>query len=339
MKQRDNYWDTLKWVLMALVVFGHVLGAAPYPAGSAKLAVSNCIYLFHMPLFIFVSGRFSVVHDRRRYLRGILRLLETYLVFQLLLGALNLYNGETTLSTALTCPYFALWYLMSLIGWRLLVLMIPPNWLMRRKVLSVAIGFAISLIAGMLPVGKAFSLQRTLAFLPFFMAGYVSANLDVKAFVKRIPLPVALLLIAVPVALVVHYNCRMGLFLRHTLYYSFPYNMETGIQLRRCLLTRGICLTAAVMASIGIMRLVGSAEQLAQWGRSTLFIYIAHIFIVKYLLTPALTQGLLPDGIGWLAGYSLLALLLLSLIAQARWSAPLLNPLSSLCSRRQRTAA
>ena len=51
-KQRNPYWDTLKAMLIVLVVLGHT-GTA---MGNKWLSV---IYAFHMPLFIFISGYFS----------------------------------------------------------------------------------------------------------------------------------------------------------------------------------------------------------------------------------------------------------------------------------------
>lgn len=52
MKERSLYWDTIKGLLIILVVFGHC-GTA---VGNNLLSV---IYSFHMPLFILVSGFFS----------------------------------------------------------------------------------------------------------------------------------------------------------------------------------------------------------------------------------------------------------------------------------------
>ena len=48
-KTRDPFWDTLKAMLIVLVVLGHT-GTA---MGGRGLSV---IYAFHMPLFIFISG-------------------------------------------------------------------------------------------------------------------------------------------------------------------------------------------------------------------------------------------------------------------------------------------
>lgn len=51
-KQRLSYWDTLKGLLIILVVLGH--------CGTALSGgLLSAIYAFHMPLFIVVSGYFS----------------------------------------------------------------------------------------------------------------------------------------------------------------------------------------------------------------------------------------------------------------------------------------
>ena len=58
MRTRDSYWDCLKFYLIFLVVLGHTLELSNNE-GTVNRAVYNCIYLFHMPLFVFISGRFS----------------------------------------------------------------------------------------------------------------------------------------------------------------------------------------------------------------------------------------------------------------------------------------
>ena len=56
--ERDNRIDTLKGVLVTLVVFGHcfIYGS---PMDGMKTNLSNWIYLFHMPFFVFLSGYFT----------------------------------------------------------------------------------------------------------------------------------------------------------------------------------------------------------------------------------------------------------------------------------------
>lgn len=60
---RSSYWDTVKAVLIFLVVLGHT-GTA---LGDRVLSV---IYAFHMPLFVFVSGYFSKKKSLLEYWGG-----------------------------------------------------------------------------------------------------------------------------------------------------------------------------------------------------------------------------------------------------------------------------
>ena len=60
-KERLAYFDNVKGVLIALVVIGHLLEPCA-KLGAEALAgfkVLDFIYMFHMPLFIFVTGLFS----------------------------------------------------------------------------------------------------------------------------------------------------------------------------------------------------------------------------------------------------------------------------------------
>ena len=81
--KRDLYWDSLKFILIFFVVCGHCIGSY-LPTGGINRVLYNFIFTFHIPLFIFVSGMFSTINDRNKYKLGIIRLLETYIVFQLI---------------------------------------------------------------------------------------------------------------------------------------------------------------------------------------------------------------------------------------------------------------
>lgn len=51
-QSRSPYWDTLKGLLILLVILGH--------CGTALSdGLLSVIYSFHMPLFVFISGYFS----------------------------------------------------------------------------------------------------------------------------------------------------------------------------------------------------------------------------------------------------------------------------------------
>ena len=57
MKERDTYFDNLKFILILLVVVGHLI--EPFNDEAAMGAIYRFIYSFHMPLFIFAAGYFA----------------------------------------------------------------------------------------------------------------------------------------------------------------------------------------------------------------------------------------------------------------------------------------
>lgn len=56
-KERSPLFDNMKMVLIILVVFGHALEEISLEHEYG--IIRACIYSFHMPVFIFISGYFS----------------------------------------------------------------------------------------------------------------------------------------------------------------------------------------------------------------------------------------------------------------------------------------
>ena len=76
-KQRYLGYDNIRGILIILVVFGHFLELCPGAVAGSHVYL--LIYCFHMPAFIFLSGRFSK-HDRQ----NMWKLFFLYLFFQFL---------------------------------------------------------------------------------------------------------------------------------------------------------------------------------------------------------------------------------------------------------------
>lgn len=86
--QRDPFFDNVKILLMLLVVLGHVL---PISLGKLSLATYEWIFSSHMPLFVFISGYFTKIGNNEKYVQGILKLGETYVVFTLIHVSISLF--------------------------------------------------------------------------------------------------------------------------------------------------------------------------------------------------------------------------------------------------------
>ena len=158
-KLRDAYYCNLKLFLIFLVVFGHLIepqiGADP-----VLYRLYRDIYLFHMPLFAFLSGLF--LKDAVGCLRQLKRMFPLYLLCQAIAVALGHGPWHT--------PWWVLWYLLSLSGW------LAASALFLRwgcgKWLVLAAAVAAGCLAGQVGwIGRPFSLSRSIVFFPYFWLG------------------------------------------------------------------------------------------------------------------------------------------------------------------------
>ena len=56
--KRSAYWDNIKGFLILLVVFAHILFQLQDISFTIN-GIVDYIYMFHMPVFVFVSGFFG----------------------------------------------------------------------------------------------------------------------------------------------------------------------------------------------------------------------------------------------------------------------------------------
>ncbi len=162
---RNNHLDALRGAGILLVVFGHMIEQPS--AGSPVLqSIYVGIYSFHMPLFVFLSGIFARERlEGRDYSKIVWTLVLPLVVFQLAYIGMSRLTGWYAYS--LFTPYWLLWFIASMIFWRLLLpLFASPA--------GLAVAIAISVAAGYDDgIGYTLSVSRTLYFLPFFVLGHL----------------------------------------------------------------------------------------------------------------------------------------------------------------------
>ena len=119
-----------------------------------------------MPLFVFLSGIFAKeVLSRADYRRIIWSLFAPLVVFQIVYIAVGHWTNWGSYPPL--APYWLLWFIASLIVWRLVLpLVASPAGLLVALFGAVLAGFDQS-------VGYALSASRTLYFLPFFILGHL----------------------------------------------------------------------------------------------------------------------------------------------------------------------
>ena len=274
MAKRDLYWDTLKFVLIFFVVYGHTISGSN-PSGSLNRAFYTFIYLFHMPLFIFISGRFSHIKNVDKYKFGLLRIFETYIVFQFIRSFMPLLLGEFlslhSILSFLVSPKYTLWYLVCLIYWRMMVILIPDRFLSEKSFAILVLSFTISILGGFIPV-KFLSLQRAMTFLPFFFMGYYSTEIDIKSWLSKIHIRIPVISV-LAIFLFIYFFMNFDLsFVLHgkASYWSYPSLSPCVLCLTRCLF-----ILVAIFVSIMIMRLVRVQPLIAKMGGNFSDIYFS----------------------------------------------------------------
>lgn len=166
--KRDAFFDNAKWLLIFLVVLGHLI--SPLKGESDFLyTMYNFIYTFHMPAFIFIAGVFSRGTWSLKLVRNVgCKILLPYFLFQILFSIFQyVFEPQKTFSIALFDPYWTLWFLLSLASWHLLL----PLFLRFQHPLTLA--WVIGLSCGYFSeIGSWLSLSRTFVFFPFFLLGH-----------------------------------------------------------------------------------------------------------------------------------------------------------------------
>ena len=167
-RKRVALYDNLKGILIVLVVFGHMM----HPVHNTNQALSTCfdlIYLFHMPLFVFLSGLFAkgAYRDGKLNVNRIVSFLVMGFCYQAALLAINgvLLDKPWRLLLFTSAP----WYLVGMAGWYALTPLLSRLGPAR----GMAASLAVSLVWGCVDLSNGLlALSRTLAFLPCFAAGY-----------------------------------------------------------------------------------------------------------------------------------------------------------------------
>ncbi len=259
-KLRDARYCNLKLLLIFLVVYGHLI--EPGTSQSVVLmAQYKGIYLFHMPLFSFLSGLF--LKDDKACAHQFKRILPVYLLLQ----ALMVCVGKATVWT----PHWHLWYLLSYSAWAGL------GWLWFRflngkgKYLILAGSILIACLAGLCPyIGRGFSLSRTLVFLPYFWAGLICAPKSDWKKLRKFSLPA----LTIVIAGMVLWGAQIS---ADFFYQATPYGAaKCGIALRLLCYLLGASLSILLLAWVPSRRF-----PFTRAGADTLPAYLIHAPIVS----------------------------------------------------------
>ena len=274
---RESLFDNIKALMLILVAAGHTLDPFITTQDSLFRYVMQYIYLFHMPMFAFITGYFTKNDDKARE-GAVKKILIPYLLIQgvyiiaallmIKLGAAG-YNQDV-FKASILLPTSPLYYLLCVFFWKLFVK--DLHRLRFPVIFSVIAGVLISIIHNdefHIGVGAAFSL------LIFFILGTKCTKNTVEK-IRKIPKAAgaAVLLAGIIPAVVLPYNFRN---VRFTYHYVGLDDL-TGIAYR--LLFYGI---AVIMILAWINVMPSRRTFMSRIGENSIIVYAGSSFAAPFV--------------------------------------------------------
>lgn len=289
-KQRQSGFCNLKVVLIFCVVLGHLLEHGMI-RNKGFIIIYKSIYLFHMPVFVFLLGYF--LHNQKQCIKQCKKMIQLYLVFQGMLLAIRFVlikvGLEDVLATyrladiGLRVPYWHLWYLPASAIWSCLGAVwwsgrTRFDWLGDRcmKILLVTIATFIACLAGtdfFAFIGREWSLSRMIVFLPYFLIGlFMEEELNWKAYKSHAVVGLFLAGI-IGILYFEELSCQ---FLWHRSAYGILGNGK-GMELRM------VCYILGILLGFGMLVLIPERHtSISKVGNYTMELFLIHPFIILF---------------------------------------------------------
>jgi len=273
-KERNQYFDNLKGFLIILVIIGNSLELANPEVVNVHFLIL-LLYVFHMPLFVFLSGYFSKL-SKRTTKQKVEKSIKLYVGAQVFYTAFNFFIlGRESAKLRILMPQWTLWYLLSMVFWYIISDYVKDykKWIIWSIIIAMLAGLDSS-------IGTSGSSSRTLFFLPFFIGGmafkeeYIDvlrAN-KVKIAIGSILTIVVLWLLneATPIELLFEYT-------KYTWYFDRPWFP---------MFLRGFHYISAVVVGMGILIFMPSkSTKLSKVGKYSLIMYLTHSGIAEIFIS------------------------------------------------------
>ena len=275
MEKRDYYFDNAKFILIFLVVFGHLLRTFIFEH-ELIYAVYKTIYTFHMPAFVLISGFFARGIYKKGYVGKLTKkLILPYLIFQGVYSIFYFYlNGKEKFTFDLLDPHWSLWFLISLFCWNIMLLFYAKFKPFSGMALAVLAGLFVGFIDD---ISNYLSLSRTFVFFPMFLAGYYLQKPQLEKLLTIRFKVISLAVFAI-------------IFAGFYLYPEFDYKWLLGSKpyselLSSAFIGMGVRLGFYVLSFITIASFLAMVPAgryfFTTLGKRTLYVYLLHGFFVQ----------------------------------------------------------
>lgn len=298
-KERDYIFDNSKGVLTFLVVYGHLIEYFIFRSSEAVQYIYSGIYMFHMPIFVFISGYFSKKNSEKR----IIQLFVTYMLWQKIIFPLvtsimmgTSYSDELN---AIFHPEGSYWYVLSLVIWKLIV----PYFS------HIKFSFIIAILAGVL-VGTTemkmnlslFSFGRTVVFFPFFIAGYFVTKERLYQIINRIKKHwgIILFIIVTMIGIYILYGSKDFLleekYINRILYGKYIYKNIYGRDLVGIVVRFMLYIVQFALIILFFTFMPDTNTIFTRFSRKSLAIYLTHFMLFRYINETYLKEIVYVDG-------------------------------------------
>lgn len=194
--------------------------------------------------------------------------------------------GRPLIINNIVIPGMGSWYLLSLIYWRAMLQFAPKSWLDSKWLIPACV--AISLMGGYVPIGGAFSIQRTFTFLPFFMLGYLIKEHGWVEKIRVKPWISAVVLVGVFCNVFIFNDLGGGRSdneFHRVMMGTYTY-LKGSDFISNPLLYRAAFLMLSAITCCAVLSVVPTKRilVLTDNGKDTLFFYVYHAFVFRLLL-------------------------------------------------------
>lgn len=331
LKQRDAMMDNLKALLLFCVAFGHTLDVYK-GAGGIELYLMKYIYLFHMPLFAFITGYFTKNLEKARN-TAVEKCLIPYIIFQgvyVIMANMMIYLGlanfnSDVFNSSLIVPSSAFYYLLAVFFWKMFAKDIMI--LKHPVIMSVFLGVVISLTSMKefhIGYGSVFSL------LPFFVMG-VLCDSELIRKIRKIPKILAWFILALGIFPAVYlpyaiHSVRMT-------YESAGFNNVEGIMYRLI-----FYLIATMMGATLICLMPEKKNIFTHIGEASILVYAGSTFLSPhgYVLIDSvmgLSQNRIMNMVGMFV-YCIIIVLICSIPVFLKWYNSIVSMINKLIFKR-----
>lgn len=282
-----HFIDNIKVVLIFLVVFGHLIERY-IESSNTLMGIYIFIYIFHMPLFIYISGYLSknLNKSNKAFFKN---LLIPYILLNIIWYILAyIYTGEVDLP--IIRPGWTLWFLLSLFFWRTTL-----KYLVKIKYI-LPISFIFGILIGFIPNGSILSFSRTIVFLPFFLLGYYTDINNVKKIFNKVNFGVCIA--GILLFIIISFFISNKAILDYKFLYGSHSYKELGMNIYIGIICRILLYICSIILSLFVVYIIPKNKTFfTHIGKSTMYVYVFHTYIVLliFYLIPSWNKSIITD--------------------------------------------